>query len=147
MDTDLSTEINNKLAALTKEDWERLADLYEAIINHQGDFSSMGGGEPVSEGVVTMGYVKLDPIVGEVTRFFSEKELIVPFDWSNWSEGDALLKEPGEDRFENINTVDVVKLMTAVIRADRTSDGALAELFDSGSARLLIKRLLDHRPA
>lgn len=58
-----------------------------------------------------------------------------------------MFKKQGEDKFSNTTLTDVIKLFVAIIRNDRFCEGAFAELFESGDATRLVRRLLYFKPA
>ena len=146
METELETEITQKVQAFTEQDWRELEDLYQRIINHAGSFSEMGGVQEIEPGVIEMPYTIEKPIVIEARRFFLSKHLIVPFVWSKWEEGKAMFRVSEEERFKNTSLPDVIKLFIAVMRNDRFVDGAWADLFENGDGQRLFKRLLDFKP-
>lgn len=143
----LEQEIKTRINSLTTQDWSELLDLYERVIHHKGSFSGTGGGQKLPSGAIQMPYTIEEPIVEEVQEFFVNKHLVVPFDWPQWEEGEAMLRQKSEERFNAISLEDTVKLFTAVIRNDRFCDGAWADLFENGNAAKLLKRLLDFQPS
>ena len=146
MDTDLKQEIEERVNAFTVKDWAELQDLYNRLVGHKGSFSEMGGGQEIEPNVIEMPYTIEEPIVIEARKFFLNKHLIVPYDWSHWEKGKAMFRVREEDRFKDISLTDVIKLFIAVIRNDRFADGAWADLFENGDGQRLFKRLLDFKP-
>lgn len=142
----MEKEINTKVSALTPENWSELQDLYERVIKHKGSFLSEGGGEEIEPNVIEMPYTIEAPIVAEARKFFYDNGLVIPFDWSEWSEGRAMFRKEGEDKFNNTSLTDVIKLFTAVIRNDRFNDGAWADIFETGDGAKLLKQLLTFKP-
>lgn len=140
------TEITDKINALTEQDWLELYGLYERVLAHKDNFSEIGGGQEIVEGVIEMPYAIEKPIVSEVRQFFIIKELVVAFNWAKWDEGKAMFRVAEPDRFKNITLEDTVKLLTAIMRNDRFNDGAWARLFESGDAAKLLCRLLGYKP-
>lgn len=146
MDKQLNQEIQDKINALTPQDWQELEDLYQRIINHSGSFSEDGGGEEIEPGVIEMPYTIEKPIIIEARQFLLNKHLIVMFDWSRWDEGKAMFRVNEEERFKDTSLPHVIKLFTAVMRNSRFTDGAWADLFNNGDGQRLFKRLLDFKP-
>jgi len=146
METEINQELVEKISAFTAQDWAELEDLYNRLISHTGSFSEMGGGQEIEPNVIEMPYTIEKPIVIEARKFFLNKHLIVPYDWSHWEEGKAMFRVDNEDRFKNTDLADVIKLFIAVIRNDRFADGAWADLFENGDGQRLFKRLLDFKP-
>lgn len=142
----VENEIQQRINALTEQDWRELEDLYNRIISHKGSFREMGGGQELADGVIEMPYTIERPIVIEARRFLLSKHLIVLFDWAHWYEGRAMFRANEADRFINASLPDVIKLFTAIMRNDRFCDGAWAHLFENGDGQRLLKRLLDFKP-
>ncbi len=142
----LEEEIDEKVSMLSASDWTELERLYNLVINHHGSFSRMGGGERIEPGVISMPFTIEKPIVSDVRKFLLDKHLIVMFDWSHWDEGKAMFRVDENERFKNISQVDVLKLFTAVMRNDRFSDGAWADMFENGDGKRLMSRLLEFKP-
>lgn len=146
MDIELENEIEEKVKALTEQDWQELEDLYQRIVSHTGSFSEDGGGQEIEPGVIEMPYTIEKPIIIEARQFLLDKHLIVMFNWSRWDKGKAMFRVSEANRFKDISLVDVIKLFTAVMRNSRFSDGAWADLFENGDGQRLFKRLLDFKP-
>lgn len=146
METELEKEITQKAEALTHEDWQELEEFYTRLINYKDSFSEDGGGEEIEPGVIEMPYTIEKPIIMEARQLLLDKHLIVMFNWSRWEEGKAMFRVKSEDKFIEASLPDVIKLFTAVMRNSRFSDGAWAELFESGDGQRLFKRLLDFKP-
>lgn len=144
---ELDSEITKKIDALTSADWQELQKLHKRVGDFNGDFSTMGGGQEIAENTIEMPYVVEDPLLADVRMFFYDRDLVVPFNWSEWEAGKRLLDGESEDKFADVSAADVVKLFTASIRNDRFSEGAFANLFKSGDAAKLLERLLSFRPA
>ncbi len=64
--------------------------------------------------------------------------LQVIFNWSEWKKGEDLLKE---NNFENVDTLTVFKLLTAIIRANRFNDGLFFNYVKNGTISQLLMRL------
>jgi hypothetical protein len=142
----IEQEAKEKVAALTQNDWADLQDLYDRIVAHKGPFYVLTDEEYTADGALVMPSTIEEPIIRDVRRFFSDKHLIVPFDWGRWDEGRQLAKTAKEHQFAETKLEDIIKLYTAIVRNDRFVEGAFAEFFESGMAKLLLKRLLDFRP-
>lgn len=84
-----------------------------------------------------------DPLAHEAIKFLYDNKLIIPFDWSDWQEGEDFFKDASPTKYEKLDRQFVLKLLTAVARNDRFSEGAWAGLFESGGAQKLFHRLLD----
>lgn len=78
---------------------------------------------------------EMSPSVERVLDQAYEAGLIVPFDWVAWIDGRAMT--------EIIIDTDAsaLALLTAIVRADRFSDGTLASAFDNGTMRRILEQL------
>lgn len=141
---ELEREIDKRVAALSKKDWQELERLYKRVTNHKGSFYKVGG-KRLSKHVVEMPYAIEAPVVKDVRKFFYDKNLVVGFDWGNWEEGRAMFQKTGKDRFNYLTLSEVIKLFTAIIRNDRFCEGAWAQLFERGDAAKLLKWLLYYK--
>ena len=72
---------------------------------------------------------------------------MVNFDWGAWKEGNDMLNDATFD-FDNIDIPDKCRLITAVVRADRFSEGYLVACFESGLVLRILasiqRQLSDH---
>ena len=132
----ISAHIEN----LSKEEWSKLFALIP-IIESTKEFST--GADLIED--------KNDPDSFEITPEFAtqivydfleimeELDLIIPFAWSKWALGKEIF-EKGE--YKNLNTITLLKLLTAFIRADHFSYGAgLASRFEDRTIEKILKEI------
>ena len=92
------------------------------------------------DGVLTMPYVEYSSEILGFERALSEHGFVVPFDWPTWAdEGMAIQRDPARLSEADLRTV--VRLFTLHVRADRFSEGHLAEAIDQGWLLALLERL------
>lgn len=120
-----------------------LSKLVDAIETHKGAWIENAGGEETEPNVVQMPYVISDQLAMQAMKFLYDHELIVVFDWVKWEEGREFFKDNDPLKFSKLNKEWVLKLLTTIARNDRFSDGAWAQLFESGDAQKLYRRLLE----
>lgn len=120
-----------------------LRSLVEDIEAHEGEWYKEAGGEESRPGVMELPYIASDPLANRAMRFLYDNNLIIDFDWSSWDEGRQFFQKDDPKKFNNLDREYVLKLLTAVARNSRFSDGAWAQLFESGAAQKLFKRLLE----
>jgi hypothetical protein len=130
-------------APLKPEALLKLRDLVVRMDAHTGPWSTVRGGEQTSEHTFNMAWVETVDLAGEALRFLYDHGLMIKFDWMEWDEGRDVLHHHTEDRFDRLGRETVLKLLTKVARGDRFYDGAWAELFESGDAQKLFRRLLE----
>ena len=131
---------------LSMNDWQEIQNIYDEIVNYLGSFHKVKIDESISGGTISMPYDDSAEIVIKTMQFLYDKKLIVEFDWVSWSEGHAIIRSVGSDKFDNISLIDAFKVLTAVVRSDKFNDGAFARFFESDDARLLFKQILSFRP-
>jgi hypothetical protein len=129
--------------SLSREARRHLRDLIARMEGHVGKWGTSLGGERRNDGSFTMPWVQEDPLASEAMSFLYDNGLIVPFNWGAWDEGRAIFRDTAEDRFERLDRLTVLKLLTAVARNDRFNDGAWVALFECGDAQRLLRRLLE----
>jgi len=130
---------------LSDETWEQFVDINNRVQSHEGSWGKTQGGETDENGVIQMPYSVPDPLVSEFVAFMYENELVVSFDWSAWNEGREWYKNNSESKYETLDIPTALKLLTAVMRNDRFSDGALVGAFESGEFPKLINTLVGLR--
>ncbi|HEX6844955.1 MAG TPA: DUF6508 domain-containing protein [Actinomycetota bacterium] len=92
------------------------------------------------DGVIMMPYVNYSQDVLDFLRALSGHGFVVPFDWPAWaSEGMAIQEDPA--RLAEADLWTVVRLFTLHVRADRFSEGHLAEAIERGWLLALLDRL------
>jgi hypothetical protein len=98
------------------------------------------GGEDQADGSFQMPWVQYAPEVQALVRELYESGFIVDFDWP--SEGLQLEQlHENQEAMNGASLEDVVKLLTLHVRADRFSEGHLADALDRGLITQLLRRL------
>ena len=136
-------EIENISAHIEKlpiEGWNKLFALIP-IIESTEEFST--GGELIEDENNPDSY-EITPefaiqIVYDFLDIMEELDLIIPFSWSKWDKGKEIF-EKGE--YKDLDTLTLLKLLTAFIRADHFSYGAgLAERFEDRTIEKILKEI------
>jgi len=85
-------------------------------------------------------YFSFSPEVDEFIGTLHEQNMIIPFDWRRWS---AEVKRYQSDpaALETADLLTLRKLLTAHVRADRFTEGHLANVFESGHITAILRRL------
>lgn len=127
------------IKTLSKDDWERLFVLIP-IIESTDNFIEGGG---IEEDEYDPNSFKITPVQSaKVVRDFEkvvyDLKLVIDFDWGSWDEGREIAST-GD--YENLDTVTLLKLLTAFIRNNRFRDGALASRFEDKSIENILKEL------
>lgn len=128
----------------------QLRDLVARMEQHRGPWATVGGGERLDNGAVTMPWVDMNELAAEAMHFLYDNALVVgftgadmAFDWAAWDEGRAIFQDPAADRFDHLDRMTLLKLLTAIARNDRFCEGAWANLFEEGDAQRIFRRLLE----
>jgi hypothetical protein len=133
------TEWEDKINALTREDWKPLLELIPEI-EHTAEFGTWSGGTADKDGVIQFPYSVPAPIVSQFLEVVYAIPIIINFDWSAWEEG----REMASDETFNFDATDLVtkcKLITAIVRNDRFCEGALVSAFASGLILKILKSI------
>jgi hypothetical protein len=89
------------------------------------------------DGVYTMPYYELSPQARELLRAVP----IEIFDWGAWlttEEGRRLSTDKAALAEANVDQL--IRLLTAIVRSDRFSEGSLAGAFESGLLEAIVRR-------
>ena len=127
------------IQSLKPNDWNRLFELLPKIEATE-KFGEWKGGEELDDGSFTMPYCEWNEIIREVVHTFNELNLLVKFDWVNWTEGKTILNNKDFD-YSKLDTVTLCKLFTTIIRADRFNEGGLILCFNNGIVSNIIKAM------
>ncbi len=130
-------EYLDRINAYTQSDWKPLLDLIPRI-EAQDKFGERMGGEILDDDSFTMPYYIESGIVNEFREIVYGIPIMIDFNWSSWDEGRKMV---GDKDFDYI-TVDIptkCKIITAIVRNDRFSDGALVDAFDRGLILKVLK--------
>ncbi|HEC44219.1 MAG TPA: hypothetical protein ENI20_15465 [Bacteroides sp.] len=103
----------------------------------------MIAGEVNSEGVTHFPYARHERVVDDFVRIAYDLDLVIPFNWSEWTEGDRLVSNP-HTNFNDLDLITLVKLITALIRSDKYSGGTVVGAVQNGII-LKILRAIDSK--
>jgi len=140
--------MNDPTANLTDEDWREIEHLNARIQSHAGPWGGWGGGQEISPDVWQMPFAEPDPLVGEFEQSWYRWRLVLTdFNWSSWSEGRQWYSAPDPAKYDRLDQLTALKLLTAVIRNNRFNEGALMGAFESGDFPKIIDRFVRLRTA
>ena len=135
-DNDMLLDENNykeKIHAFTQQDWQPLIELIPKVE------STSKFGEWEEENIL-FPYCTEAPIVSQFLHIVYRLPIIISFDWGAWEEG---RKIASNDDFD-LDTLDLpakCKLITAIVRSDRFSEGTLVSAFESGLILRILKSI------
>ena len=82
-------------------------------------------------------------LVDEFQQCIREMGLIVDFNWPHWDEGKALFRGSKTD-YVHCSPITLVKLLTAIVRSDRFSEGVLVAALEDGKILQILRGLELH---
>ena len=131
----ITSHINN----LSHKDWQKLFSLIPKI--QRTKKFVLGGG--FTENKNDPGNFMITPIieakiVHEFQDVMIDLGLIIDFNWGSWNEGKEIADR---GNYENIDTVTLLKLLTAFIRNNRFCDGVLASKFEDRTIENILIQL------
>jgi hypothetical protein len=136
------------------EAWERLRSAVDAV--EAADPAALAvwkGGEQVrtivvdgeERAVTQMPYVEYAPPVRALLGAVGSVGAFVPYDWMSW---DGHARYPDASSIAAAPLADIVRLLTAIVRADRFTEGTIATVLEDGRLVAAVERLLGwHRDA
>ena len=79
-------------------------------------------------------------IVSKTVRAISELRINPAFDWMAWKEGEAMVSSRNYD-YSQLDIITLCKLLAAIIRADRFTEGFLRASFSNGTMLKILNAL------
>lgn len=124
------------------------ATLWSAVddLQHEDEHMTWKGGEQVGttvidgveRPVIQMPYAIYSRATERVVQALYEVGAVVPFNWSHW---DGVKKYRGAIALEVAPVADAVRMATAIVRADRFSEGTLGATLEDGTLFAALRRL------
>ena len=102
-------------------------------------FGTLKGGEALENGSYSFPYWAESAIVIKVGEVINRLDILPVYDWMNWDERKTLLHSTID--FKSLDIVTICKLLTAIYRLDRFSDGNVVSTFKEGIMLRLLKAL------
>jgi hypothetical protein len=126
----------------TRKGLERLAS-YLPIFEDPGfRFGMWVGGTPMPhQQLVVPGYVLSDPAKEFLAMLHESGWVIADFEWHSWKnskEAQALVAN--EEGLACASSDQLSQLLTALVRQEQSAEGTLANAFDSGLLRRIVRR-------
>lgn len=144
-------EIEALLAAIPADAWAGLWDAVDRLVEVSGTEGGLvrwAGGEQVGTTMVRgaetpvyrVHYAIHSSALNRVVRRLYEMDLVTSLNWPEWDGVARYHRGRGIDRAP---VADAVRLITAVIRSDRFSDGAIVAAVEDGTLPAALGRLRD----
>ncbi len=139
------SEIEHRLRAAAAERWHDLWAAVDALAG-EPEKGRWAGGETVrtivvnrvEKPVVQMPYVIYSSVVLDVIAKVGGLGANEPFDWPAW---DGLSRYPEGRGLDGAPVAESIRMVTAIVRADRFSEGTLLSSLDRGTFMAAIDRI------
>lgn len=140
--TDASIEA--LLASVPSEHWDEIAAAFDALQADAGEALHWEGGQQVGvrvvdgeeRPVVQMPYAVYSPAVERLRSALGA--LVVPFAWPQWEGVQRYRRGRG---MAQAPVADAVRMITAVLRSERFTDGSIAGALDDGTLPAAVRRV------
>lgn len=119
--------------------WQPLLNLIPEI-EASNNFGQIDKVENPEENVIYIPDLIEADIVSQFRQIVFEIPILVVFDWSSWSEGINILRQDNFN-YDSIDLPTKCKIITAIVRSDRFSNGALISAFESGLILQILKSM------
>ena len=129
----------SSLSKIPPQNLEKLLSLIPKIKNTQS-FGEPAGGEKSEDGSISFPFMVPAPVVSEFHTMVYDLDIIFPFDWMEWKEAPQLLKDPDTD-FSRFDLLELRKLITVMVRADRFVEGFLEGCFENGNVLRILEAM------
>jgi hypothetical protein len=139
-------EIEAILLAGPEERWAELWAAVTALENDDSPYAEAAGGQQtgtiVTDGVerpvYQMPYYEHSAAVDRLHTALGGVGAIVPFPWPEWT---GWVTYKGGRGLDDAPVADAVRMATAIIRANRFSDGTIVEALENGTMQAVLRRL------
>ena len=98
--------------------------------------------EPMSDGTIAIGYWAPSEDVASWVAALNEHHIVISFDWTDTSWGRQMRRYYADPTLlDRADLLTIRKVLTTLLRAERFSEGTLADAFDHGVAQTAMERL------
>lgn len=131
------------IAAVTDE---QATELRRAL-DGETSFAEWAGGDVIGttsvggedKPVIQVPYPEYTPAVERLRRAIGASGLVVPYDWMRW-DGLDRYQEPAD--LADAPAVDAARLIVAIVRSERFSDGSILSALQRGLLQAALRRVL-----
>ena len=133
------------LQRATVQDWDSLWAAVNAV-EREAEHLTWGGGQQVDTTLVDgverpvfqMPYAVYSEATERMLQALYDIGAIVPFNWPDWH---GVKTYRGGDRLDSAPVADAVRMTTAIIRADRFSEGTIGAMLNDGTLLAALRRI------
>jgi hypothetical protein len=134
--------LENLPAHLDKMDpslWMRLYELVRSIYI-ENEFGKIKETEKRTNAYLEFPHWEYTTKIADFNRMVYDMDIVIGFDWLEWKEGQAMLKDPGHD-YSGLDAITLCKLITLIVRAERFYEGYLNNCFENGAVLKIVTAL------
>jgi hypothetical protein len=139
------SDIENLLLQTAPQRWETLGAAVDALLQEREYLTWDGGqqvGTVVVDGVerpvVQVPYAVYTDATERVLDAYRALGIIVAFAWPEW---DGIDRSRGPTALDSAPVADAVRMMTAIIRSERFSEGSIGGALEEGTMFAALRRL------
>ncbi len=127
----MSEDFESRINSMSKGDFIRLLELIPQF-QLNPDFGRFVTDEKTEEGISVFPYYAPSELISEFIKTVYDLGIVIPFDWIKWKEGETLLESKTQN-FSSLDLVTLCKLITAIVRNDRFTEGYLLSKCQDGT--------------
>lgn len=138
-------DLPKHLANIEPQSWARFHDLVKSIYDEK-NFGEIINSPKRTEAYLEFPNWNYTEKIREFVKVSYDLNILVPFDWREWTEGQDMINDPQQDYLQ-LDAVILCKLLTLVIRAERFYEGYLNNCLQNGSVLKIVTALAgkDHK--
>ncbi|MGW5730742.1 DUF6508 domain-containing protein [Nocardia beijingensis] len=129
--------IESALRAAPPESWQRLWSAVDEVLDQKPEAQASWRFEN-PDGSLSLPHVDYSDAIRRMTEAIYEVDAIVGFPWMKW---DFRTAYPGGRGLETAAVADAARVLTAVIRGERFSDGTILAALKDGTLASALQRL------
>lgn len=122
------SDIENILRQALAERWVELSSAVDAV-EEESEHTTWEGG-----------YAVYSAATDRMVRALYDLGAIVPFDWPNWDRVEGY-RTDGGTALQEASVADAVRMVTAIVRADRFTEGTIGAELEAGTLLAALRRL------
>jgi hypothetical protein len=119
--------------------------LYELVraIYIENDFGKIRETQKRTKAYLEFPHWEYTEKIADFNRMVYDMDIVIGFDWLEWKEGQAMLKNPSQE-YAQLDGITLCKLITLIVRAERFYEGYLKNCFENGSVLKIVTALKEH---
>jgi hypothetical protein len=127
------------LDTLSSATWDQLYELVRAIYI-ENEFGKIQESQKKPGAYLEFPHWIYTSKIADFNRMVYDMDIVIGFDWLEWKEGQAMLKDP-DQAYSQLDGITLCKLITLIVRAERFYEGYLNNCFENGSVLKIITAL------